>query len=108
MQVKWTRKTLVNLDDAVKYIAADKPTAAAGVAQKIWDNSQMLAEHPGLGRPGRVSGARELIIPGLPYILPYQEKEGMVYILRVIHSSMSFPNSDVTISACLLAASFAF
>ncbi len=91
MQVKWTRKSLVNLDDAVKYIAADKPTAAAGVAQKIWDASQMLAEQPGLGRPGRVSGTRELIVPGLPYILPYFEKNGIVYILRVIHTSLKWP-----------------
>ena len=91
MQVKWTRNVLGNLDDAVKYIAADKPTAAAGVAQKIWDTSQMLAEQPGLGRPGRVSGTRELIIPGLPYILPYLEKEGVVYILRVMHTSLKLP-----------------
>ena len=91
MQVKWTRKSLVNLDDAVKYIAADKPTAAAGVAQKIWDASQMLVEQPGLGRPGRVSGTRELIVPGFPYILPYFEKNGIVYILRVIHTSLKWP-----------------
>ena len=91
MQVKWTRNVLGNLDDAVKYIAADKPTAAAGVAQKIWDTSQMLAEQPGLGRPGRVSGTRELIIPGLPYILPYLEKDGVVYILRVMHTSIKWP-----------------
>lgn len=91
MQVKWTRKALVNLDDAVNYIAAEKPAAAAGVAQKIWDTSQMLAEQPGLGRPGRVPGTRELIIPGLSYILPYLEKEGMVYILRVMHTSVKWP-----------------
>ncbi len=91
MQVKWTRKALVNLDDAVKYIAADKPTAAAGVAQKIWDASQKLVEQPGLGRPGRVSGTRELIVPGLPYILPYFEKKGILYILRVMHTSLKWP-----------------
>ncbi len=91
MQVEWIRKTLVNLDDAVKYIAADKPTAAAGVAQKIWDASQMLVEQPRLGRPGRVSGTRELIVPGLPYILPYFEKNGIVYILRVMHTSLKWP-----------------
>ncbi len=91
MQVKWTRKALVNLDDAVKYIATDKPDAATGVAQKIWDTSQMLAEQPGLGRPGRVSETRELIIPGLPYILPYLEKDGIVYILRVMHTSIKWP-----------------
>ena len=91
MQVKWTRNALGNLDDAVKYITADKPAAATGVAQKIQDTSQMFAEQPGLGRPGRVSGTRELIIPSLPYILPYLEKDGIVYILRVLHTSIKWP-----------------
>ena len=51
----------------------------------------MFAEQPGLGRPGRVSGTRELIIPSLPYILPYLEKDGIVYILRVMHTSIKWP-----------------
>jgi toxin ParE1/3/4 len=91
MRVRWTRKALDNLDNAVEFIAADKPTAVAAVALKIWNTSQMLAEQPGMGRPGRVSGTRELVIPGLPYILPYLEKDGTVFILRVMHTSMKWP-----------------
>jgi len=65
--------------------------AAATVALKIWNASQMLTEQPGMGRPRRVPGTRELVIPGLPYILPYLEKDGTVFILRVIHTSMRWP-----------------
>ncbi len=91
MRVKWSRKALLNLDQAVEYVAADNPTAAAEVAQRIWDVSQMLAEQPGMGRPGRVKGTRELVISGLPYILPCIEKEATVTILRVMHTSMKWP-----------------
>jgi len=91
MQVRWTRKALENLDDAVDYIANDKPVAATNVASKIWNAAQRLTEQPGMGRPGRVQGTRELIIAGLPYILPYEIKEGTVYILRVMHASMKWP-----------------
>ncbi len=91
MKVKWTRKALVNLDKAVEFIAADKPTPAADVATKIWNAAQRLADHPGIGRPGRVSGTRELVISGLPFILPYTEKEGAVYVSRVMHTSMKWP-----------------
>ena len=91
MLVKWTQKALDNLEDAVEYIAADNPTAASGVAQKIWNTAQLLIDQPGMGRPGRVSDTRELIIAGLPYIFPYIEKEGVVFILRVMHSSMKWP-----------------
>jgi len=77
----------------VEYIAADKPVAAAGVAQRIWDVSQLLADQPGLGRPGRVAGTRELVVPGLPFVLPYVEDGNSVVILRVMHTSMRWPEN---------------
>ena len=92
MRVKWTRKALLNLDDAVEFIAGDNPTAARRVASRIWESSQMLALQPGLGRPGRVKGTRELVISSLPYILPYSQKGDTIYILRVMHTSMMWPN----------------
>lgn len=91
MLVEWSRKALSNLDEAVEYIAADNPLAAATTAQRIWDFAQKLTDQPGLGRPGRVAGTRELVIPGLPFILPYVEKSGMIVILRVMHTSKKWP-----------------
>jgi plasmid stabilization system protein ParE len=91
MQVKWTCEALINLDNAVEFIAADKPTAATEVAQKIWNAAKTIATQPGMGRPGRIPGTRELVIPGLPYILPYMERNQTVFILRVIHTSMKWP-----------------
>jgi plasmid stabilization system protein ParE len=91
MRVKWTLKALDNLDSAVEFVAADKPRAAAGVAKKIWEAAQKLATQPGMGRPGRVPGTRELIVPGLPFILPYMEKDGAIFILRVMHGAMKWP-----------------
>lgn len=91
MQFKWTLKALTNLD-AVEYIAGNNPVAAEKVAQRIWESSQLLALQPHLGRPGRVLGTRELVIPTLPYILPYIQKGYTVYILRVMHTSMMWPD----------------
>lgn len=91
MRVKWTRAALLNLDNAIEYIASDKPMAARTVGQKIWDSAKMLADNPEMGGPGRVLGTRELVIPGLPYILPYIEKDGTIFILRVMHASMKWP-----------------
>ncbi|MCK4790011.1 MAG: type II toxin-antitoxin system RelE/ParE family toxin, partial [Desulfobacteraceae bacterium] len=44
-----------------------------------------------LGRPGRVAGTRELVISGLPYIVVYTDQDGMVVILRVMHTSLKWP-----------------
>ena len=91
MRLEWSDAALVNSDQAVEYIAQDKPAAAAKVAQKIWDATQRLAEQPGIGRPGRVEGTRELVITGLPYIVPYVVKGNRVIVLRVMHAAMMWP-----------------
>jgi toxin ParE1/3/4 len=92
MQIRWTNTALDNLDAAVEYIAADNAAAAKKVAQKIWDTIQLLKDQPGLGRPGRVTGTRELVVSGLPYIVPYIEKDGAIIILRIMHSSIKWPS----------------
>ncbi len=91
MRIKWTRKALLNLDETIEYIAADKAMAAAEAGAKIWNSAKMLADHPGIGRPGRVAGTRELVIQGLPFILPYVERNGIIFILRVMHTAMRWP-----------------
>jgi|MTBAKSStandDraft_2_1061841.scaffolds.fasta_scaffold86365_2 plasmid stabilization system protein ParE len=94
MRIRWTRKALGNLDAAVKYIAADSPGNAREVAQKILDGIQLLSGQPGMGRPERVAGTRELVIPGLPlpFIIPYAEYDGEIVILRIVHTSMKWPD----------------
>jgi len=92
MRIRWTRKALGNLDAAVKYIAADSPGNAREVAQKILAGIQHLRGQPGMGRPERVAGTRELVIPGLPFIVPYTEYDGEIVILRIVHTSMKWPD----------------
>ena len=91
MQIRWTRKALSNLETAVHYIASDSPGNAHKVAKKIWDSIQLLRQQPGMGRPGRIPGTRELIIADLPFIVPYAEHNGEIVILRIIHTSMKWP-----------------
>lgn len=91
MRVKWLRKALRNLDDEASYIATDDPNAARLVVQRIVDAVAMLEEQPGLGRPGRVSGTRELVVHKTRYIIPYRVSSDTVQILRVFHTSRRLP-----------------
>lgn len=91
MRVKWTIKAIGNLEEVFEYLAVDNPQAASDVAQRIWDAAQLLSRQPGMGRPGKVAGTRELVISGLPYVLPYVETKGVVITLRVLHASMKWP-----------------
>jgi addiction module RelE/StbE family toxin len=93
MQSSWTTRATKNLDDIEHYIAHDDPRAAYEVTSKILTTIRHLATHPHLGRAGRIYGTRELIIPELAYIVPYRVKNNQIQILRILHTSMRWPNS---------------
>ncbi len=90
-RVRWTKPALRDLEDAVDYIAQDNPDAAQAVAQKIRAASQQLAEHPAMGRPGRIAGTRERIIVGTPYLIAYREVGEYVDLLRLLHGRRRWP-----------------
>jgi plasmid stabilization system protein ParE len=92
MRVRWLHKALRNLDDEATYIATDDATAARLVVKRVLDAVSSLAEQPGLGRPGRVPGTRELIVAKTRYIVPYRVRGETVEILRVFHTSRRLPD----------------
>jgi toxin ParE1/3/4 len=91
VRVRWLRTALANLAAEAEYIAVDDPAAAARVVTAIHDGVQNLRRYPSMGRPGRVTGTRELVVPGTPYIVPYRVRNNTVEILRVFHGARRWP-----------------
>ena len=92
MRVRWLRKALHNLDEEASFIAADDAVAARLVVRRVLAAVALLAEQPGMGRPGRVPGTRELIVPRTRYIVPYRVRGETVEVLRVFHTSRRLPD----------------
>lgn len=92
MRVRWLRKALRNLDDEATYIAADDAAAARLVVKRVLDAVALLPEQPGLGRPGRVPGTRELVVLKTRYIVPYRVRGEVIEVLRVFHTSRRLPD----------------
>jgi toxin ParE1/3/4 len=92
MQLKWLSKALQNLDEEAAYVAQDDVRAAGLVVQRVMAAVAMLAEQPGLGRPGRVPGTRELIVIKTRYLVPYRVSGDTVEVLRVFHTSRRLPS----------------
>lgn len=91
MEIIWRRSALNDLESIREFIAQDNPRAATHVHAAIKAAIDPLADHPSLGRAGRVEGTRELIVAGLPYIVVYRAAEDIVRILAVIHTSRQRP-----------------
>jgi len=90
-KIRWLRLALADIDELMAYIANDNPKAANKVAMKIWETTQMLSDHPAMGRAGRVPGTREMVVSGTPYIVPYRVVAGEIHIIRVLHAAGKWP-----------------
>ncbi len=91
MKLKWLEDAIDDLQSLRQYIAQNNPKAANQIAKKILSTINLLSEQPEIGRQGRVHNTRELVISETSYIAPYRVKNGVIEILRILHSSMEWP-----------------
>lgn len=87
MRLRWTEPASQDLYNIVQRIRQENPNAARKVAQTIFDGCATLRRFPYRGRPGRRQGTRELIFPGLPYIVVYRVRKGAVELTRIYHGA---------------------
>lgn len=93
VKLSWTRLALADLSHAHDYIALESPSAAAATIERIQSALAAVCRHPQLGRPGRLAGTRELVIPRTPFIAAYRIKAGRIEVLAVIHTARSWPDA---------------
>jgi toxin ParE1/3/4 len=91
MRLRWTIPAAQDLYRIVQRIQEDNRTAASKIAETVYDGCGTLEKFPRRGREGRIPGTRELIFPGLPYIVVYQIKDQGVEVLRVYHGAQDWP-----------------
>ena len=85
MKVVWSRRAIRNLIQLREHIEKDSEQSAALVAERILQAVALLQSHPEIGRPGRLVGTRELVIPGTPYLIPYRIRQGRLEWIAVFH-----------------------
>ncbi len=78
-----------DLERIFQHIAKDNPAAARDAVKAIYDGCGALHQFPHRGRPGRISGWRELVFS--PYVVVYQVKENAVEISRIYHGAQDWP-----------------
>ena len=93
MRPIWSPEAIDDLAALRAYIAEDDPKAAQRVALHIVGSVEtLLSKNPEMGRAGRVSGTRELVIPKTPFIVAYRVVGGVLQILRVYHGARRWPD----------------
>jgi len=86
MRIIWSEPALDGLGTIFENISDDDPDAALRVCDRIEESTAKLSEFPYMGRMGRVSGTREKVVSGLPYIVVYEIVTDEIGIMTVRHT----------------------
>ena len=91
MCIRWMPAASRDLQSIESHIADNNPAAADRVADAIYAAVTLLIDHPHRGRPGKLVGTRELVLPQMPYVIVSVVKEGLIDVLRILHGARSWP-----------------
>jgi toxin ParE1/3/4 len=81
----WTERAINNLEAELDYYGRINPTLAKEISIIMKDSVTSIANMPGIGRPGKKLGTRELVLNKYPYIIAYRVRNETLEILSVIH-----------------------
>jgi toxin ParE1/3/4 len=93
MRIVWTAPALREVEAIGDYIALESPRASARIVTRVFDRVATLADHPEIGRPGRIPGTRELVITNTPFVVPYRVRGDLIEVLSVFHGARRWPDS---------------
>jgi toxin ParE1/3/4 len=89
--IVWSPRAISHLADLREFIARDNPAAAGRTAAAVLSTVERLADLPNLGRPGRVAGTREMVVPGTPYVIAYRPRGNRLEVIAVFHGRQKWP-----------------
>ncbi|MDX2264008.1 MAG: type II toxin-antitoxin system RelE/ParE family toxin [Hyphomicrobiales bacterium] len=87
MKIRYRAQALADLGSIHEHIAQTNRFAAQKTVERLHKTIQRLKVFPHSGRAGAVDGTRELISPGLPYIIVYRLEDEFADIVAVMHGA---------------------
>jgi toxin ParE1/3/4 len=69
VRLRYTPQARRDLESIVEFVAERSPDAARIVGQRIQDVINLLIAFPQLGHKGTLPETREMVVPGLPYVI---------------------------------------
>ena len=96
INIAWLATAEETLWAQLEHIAGENPDAAGSCFEEIETQVEHLANHPNMGRKGRVTGTRELVIQRTPFVLVYRvaNDPSRIEVLRVLHGAQQWPPAD--------------
>jgi len=93
MRIVWTAEALDDFENILAYYYERTWTATAeAIEKRIIARIEGLRDFPEKIRASnRIPGARELVIPRLPYIVFVRIVDDAIQVLNIVHTARKFP-----------------
>jgi toxin ParE1/3/4 len=93
VKVHWSAASVRHLQEAFDYLQGESSGGALTIQRRIQQTVRRIGQMPFSGRPGRIEGTREAVVPRAPYIVVYRVSEQTVEIVGVWHGARQWPES---------------
>jgi toxin ParE1/3/4 len=87
VNVRYTRRALVQIDKVISYVEERSPRGAAHIRDRIATLVTLLQEHPHAGRTTTRPNVRRVFAQPYPYLMDYRVVGDEIVILRFRHTS---------------------
>lgn len=91
LAVRLAPRFLVEMTHQISWIAKESPAAADAAEKRVRVALRRLGRFPDLGRPGRVQGTRELLVPRTRFIIAYRVGDA-VEVAALLHTAQQWPD----------------
>jgi toxin ParE1/3/4 len=85
--VVYSKTALRQIDGILAYLEDRSPTGARSVGGRLLEVIELVASHPGLGRPTDRPRQRRIVVTPYPYVVFYRVDGPDVIIQRVRHTA---------------------
>jgi toxin ParE1/3/4 len=91
MQLRWTEGAADDLERIADYLGVHAPERAGELVRALYEAPSDLLIFPNRGRAGKKEGTREFVLAPLPYIVVYQVRGEVIFVVRVLHGAQKWP-----------------
>jgi toxin ParE1/3/4 len=87
VNLRYSKRALQQIDDALGYLAQQSPQGVAKVAARMTLILTLLQRHPNTGSKTKISGVRRVFLTPYPYLIDYHVGADEIVVLRFRHAA---------------------
>jgi toxin ParE1/3/4 len=91
LPVRLSPRFIAELKHQLAWIAERNLRASEAAESRVRVALRRLGRFPELGRPGRVSGTRELSVVRTRFVIAYRVRDGVVEVAALVHDAQQWP-----------------